>query len=382
MNGVNDQIGGCDVTELVPVEVLPASNPDGERWAAGIELVREWLNEVKDNTRATYADAIGFPFHPVTDEYRDFRTLRNGVTWLAWCARNGVQLLDVTRRDVVEWTEALRTARSPKPPHDLLSASTRAHTFTAASSFYTWAMENGHIEVSPIKMVSRKKLGVKLQKRPSPTRSLSEDEVGSLQAAADGDPVELVRLRSSALIAFLTCTGVRIEEALRLRMSDIEHTGGVRMVWVTLKGDESHPVAIPPEVGERLDRYHESRGIGKDIALPGQEGGSDSPFLFATGSGKRMGQKEARELLVRLAERAGLTAPETVTPHVMRHTHITELQKLGLADTTIQKHIGHRQVETTQRYGHHVRALEDSPAFLAARAFEQATQRQKHKGDN
>ena len=366
------------MSDLVPVEALPATNPDGETWQAGLDLVRAWLKEVTDNTRLAYADAIGFPYHPTTGEYRDFNTLRNGATWLAWCARNRVQLLEASRDHVVEWTEALRTARNSTPPHELLSDSTRAHTFTAASSFYRWAVETGHTAVNPMTLVKRKNLGVMLAKSPSTTRCLSEDEAGRLRAMADADPVEAVRLRSSALVAFLLDLGVRIEEALSQRVSKMGWQDGFRVVWLDLKGGTPHPMALPPETARRVDRYLASRGVGNQVAVRGDRAGH--PLLFATATDKRVGQKEARALLVRLATLADIANPEAVTPHVLRHTHITELQRLGYDDTTIQKHVGHKQVETTQRYGHHVLALADSPALKAAAAFEKAAKRHKREG--
>ena len=366
------------MTELVPVDALPARDPGSEKGAASLDLVRAWLKSVKDNTRLAYADAIGFPYHLATDEDRDFNTLRNGATWLAWCARNRVQLLDATREHVVEWTEVLRTARNSNPPHALLSAATRAHTFTTASSFYRWAVEAGYTAINPMTTVNRKNLGVMLAKSPSATRCLSEDEAGRLRAAADEDPVEAVRLRSSALVAFLLDLGVRIEEALSLRVAKMGWQDGFRVVWLELKGGTPHPMTLPPETAARIDRYLESRGYGKLVAVVGAEGAP--PLLFATATGRQVGQKEARALTVRLAALAGIASPGDVTPHALRHTHITELQRLGYDDTTIQKHVGHKQVETTQRYGHHIRALADSPALKAAAAFEKAAKRHKPGG--
>lgn len=359
------------MTELVPAEALPARNPDADRWTEGLQLVGQWLTETRGNTRTTYADAIGYPFHPQTGVWRDTINLRNGVTWLSWCARYGVHLFDADRQHVVAWTEALRTARHPETGA-LLGHTTRAHTFTAASAFYTWAMKAGHTALNPMALVDRKKLGVEIPKQPSPTRSLSRREVALLQRAADNDPVESVRLRSSALVAMLFRLGLRVSEVVGADTADIEWTGGVRVLWVTLKGGRRHPYKIPHEVDERLKRYLASRGVSSAVAVRGQEGASVP--LFTTGSGKRLGRKEVDDLLKRLASHAGIEGPETVSPHVARHSLITALREEKVADDKIQRYVGHKHAETTDRYGHHVLDLTNSPADVADEAFERAMQ--------
>lgn len=357
------------MTDLVPVEALPVSNPDADRWTDGLGLVGQWLAETRGNTRITYADAIGFPYHPTTGTYRDTSVLRNGVTWLAWCARNGVHLLDADRQHVVTWANALRSTPHPKTG-ELLSHMTSAHTFTAASAFYVWAMKAGHATRNPMSLIDRKKLGVDIPKEPSPTRSLSRREVALLQQAADNDPVESVRLRSSALVATLFRLGMRVSELCNLRTSDIERTGGVRVAWVTLKGERRHPYKLPREVNERLDRYLSSRGVSATVAVRGQLGGTSYP-VFATGNGAAMGRKEVDALLKRLAKRAGLDDPASVTPHVGRHSLITALREAKVADDKIQRFVGHKHAETTDRYGHHVLDLVNSPADVADELFEE-----------
>lgn len=357
------------MTDLVPVDTTPVRSPDGERWTESLGMVGLWLAEAKGNTRSTYADAIGYPFHPKTGTFRDTSTLRNGATWLSWCAANGVHLLDAGRGHVVEWTEDLREAPHPETG-ELLGHSTRAHCFTVAASLYRWAVESGETTLNPLLLVNRKKLGVDLPKNDSPTRSLSKQEVARLQHAADHDPVESVRLRSAALVALLYRLGMRVSELINSDTGDIERTGGVRVLWVTLKGGRRHAYKIPMEVGTRLDRYLAARGVGTTVAVRGQAGGTSVP-LFVTASGARMDRGDITELLQRLAGVGEIEESKSVTPHTARHSLITALRQAGVPDDKIRRFVGHLYASTTDRYGHHVLDLVNSPADIADELFEQ-----------
>ena len=62
--------------------------------------------------------------------------------------------------------------------------------------------------------------------------------------------------------------------------------------------------------------------------------------------------------------RAGLD-PNTVTPHVMRHTAITKLVQAGVDLPTIQKISGHKTLSMVLRYTHvHGRHIDNAISFL------------------
>jgi integrase/recombinase XerD len=356
--------------ELVPAEAIPAHarNPAGERWQRELVLVGQWLAEKKGNTRATYADAIGWPY----DKHganRDTAALRNGVTWLSWAAARGVHLLDARRADVVAWANALND--TPHPQTGLaLTHATRGHTFTTASAFYRWAVKAGVAERNPMDLIDRASLGVDIVKGLAMSRSLTAAEVGALLVAADHDPVESVRLRSSVIVAWLIGVSTRVSEMLDLHLNRLRYTHGQRVADVTLKGDRPHTFPIPDMVGERIDRYLDARGIGAAVALRGTT--TAPPRLIVTASGGRMDRNDVNKTLVRLARAAGIQDPARVTAHVGRHTTITALRQVDVDPSKIKESFGHRNQETTDRYGDHVLGLADSPLLRSAETFAQA----------
>lgn len=351
------------MTALVPVT---AGDTNAERWAAGLKLVEAWLMEQSGNTRAAYSSGIGWPYRP-NGTWRGYATTRNGQSWLNWCHHAGVHLLDAERVHILAWIDDFTASRSPNG--QALSKRSRAQLVSTVSSFYKWAMYSGHTKFNPVALVDRRKKQLNASKDPSPTRSLTVDETQAMLAAADRDPVQAVRLRTSTIIAFLFCIGLRVGELCKATLGDMRVQDGHRVLYVELKGSKPHFFVLPPEVCTRVDAYLASReDITRLPALRSRGTASTTP-LIATSTGKPLGRGEVRTLVKRVARLAGLDDPHSVYPHVARHTFITEARRLGYAGDSIQHHVGHADVSSTDRYGMHVINLEKSPAYGVAEAF-------------
>jgi integrase len=83
----------------------------------------------------------------------------------------------------------------------------------------------------------------------------------------------------------------------------------------------------------------------------------DSAPLFRHWKGGRCTPASLRNILARLAERAGVTLPDRPL-HAFRHYAAQAWVKAGLADLTIQHLMRHEQITTTQIY---TRAIADDP---------------------
>lgn len=346
------------MTEIVPVAAFDAN---AERWTAALLLVGEWLMEHSGNTRAAYADAIGWPYGQ-SGQWRGYTT-RKGRTWLAWCHSRGVHLFDAVRFHALAWMEVVNASG--------LSKRSRGQMLSAASSFYIWATDEGRAERNPIATINRGKQGLRTSHDPSRTRSLSKAEAAAILQAADSDPVEGVRLRSAAIVSLLL-VGPRVSEICRATLADLTVMDGRRALHVTLKGGADHYFALPPMVCQRLDHYVAAR---RDLDLLPARRDQPSAFsvpLVATATGRPVNRREVSVLVKRLAKSARIEDPDSIHPHVFRHTYITEARRQGHATAEIQHSVGHRQSSTTDRYGTHIIALERSPAYGVAEAFELA----------
>ncbi|HEY9565126.1 MAG TPA: tyrosine-type recombinase/integrase, partial [Nocardioides sp.] len=70
--------------------------------------------------------------------------------------------------------------------------------------------------------------------------------------------------------------------------------------------------------------------------------------LFLNSRGGRLSRQSAWAVLVRTAERAGVT--RDVSPHTLRHSFATHLLDGGADVRVVQELLGHASVTTTQVY--------------------------------
>lgn len=212
--------------------------------------------------------------------------------------------------------------------------------------------------------------GVVRAKRPArlPT-VLSRQEVQALLAQLDGRPWLLGSL--------LYGTGMRLLEALRLRIKDVDfHRNEITVR--NGKGGKDRRTMLPRSLVEALQReversriLHESdvaEGAG-EVHLPhalsrkypnaGRELGWQYVFPAARRSLDPRDGVERRhhfsdETLSRALKsacrRAGLIKP--VSAHTLRHSFATHMIEAGYDIRTVQELLGHKDVATTQIYTH------------------------------
>jgi integrase/recombinase XerC len=168
---------------------------------------------------------------------------------------------------------------------------------------------------------------------PSP---LTREECEALTTA----PLERQRLllewRDRALFDLLYGTGIRVGEAVSLKVRDFDPIR--RELRVRGKGDKERSVPVPAAVCETLRAYLELRrapGLLAEPLLRNARGGT----LGARGVRKVL-ERRLREL--RLARRA--------SPHQLRHSYASHLLDAEVDLRSIQELLGHERLSTTQRY--------------------------------
>jgi integrase len=170
-------------------------------------------------------------------------------------------------------------------------------------------------------------------------------------------------LRDRFLLAVLYETGMRVGQALGLRHADfVSRERLVRIVprednpnGARAKTREEHEVCVSGPLVRLYSDY-----------MVDEYGTLENDFVFVNLWGHPFGHAMTRstvnELTRSLRRRTGIV----FTPHVLRHTHATELERLGVPIEVISRRLTHASLSTTVKTYIHIgvedqrRALEQS----------------------
>jgi site-specific recombinase XerD len=153
-----------------------------------------------------------------------------------------------------------------------------------------------------------------------------------------------LELRDRAMFEVAYACGLRAEELVSLRESDVDHDG--EQLRVEGKGRKTRFVPVGEPAMVALRAYLErSRPV---LAARG-----GAPSMFLSKSGRPLSTSDVRRRLARWVRRAGALGergPGAVTPHALRHSFATHLLDGGADLRSIQELLGHASVSSTQIY--------------------------------
>ena len=281
--------------------------------------VRTWLDHLSVE-RGLAANTLA--------SYR--RDLRRYVDYLHSV---GISSLDrITEATVADFLMRLREGDAEHPP---LSATSAARTVVAVRGFHKFAVRDGLTPLDPASAV----------KPPAPAKRLPKalplSDVEAILEAA-GLPGTTLALRDRALLEVLYGTGARISEAVGLDVDDLDLEDG--QVLLRGKGSKERIVPVGSFAREAVTAYL-TRARPELVSSTARGGG---PALFLNARGGRLSRQSAWTVLVRAAERAGVT--KDVSPHTLRHSFATHLLDGGADVRVVQELLGHASVTTTQVY--------------------------------
>jgi integrase/recombinase XerD len=175
-----------------------------------------------------------------------------------------------------------------------------------------------------------------------PAEPLTVAEVRALLDAC-GDST-LSKVRTHALLVVLWRAGLRIGEALRLRVSDVDF--GARSIRVLhTKTRQARTVGIDDEALAVVAAWIGARSVA---------GIGDGPlFCRLHGQpGAPLSSRYVRQELARINQRARVQ--HRVHPHGLRHTMAVESVREGVPVTQISRQLGHSSIATTAVYLDHL----------------------------
>jgi len=156
----------------------------------------------------------------------------------------------------------------------------------------------------------------------------SKEELGYLFYLAGLD-----NLRDKALFMTIYGAGLRISEAAKLKVSDIESESG-RILIRKGKGGRDRYAILPKKALDALREYWKQS--------------QPSEWLFVTKKGNRMEEKSIQDAWKKYVKRSGFT--KHITVHTLRHCFATHLLNEGNNVFAIKRLLGHVRIDTTTWY--------------------------------
>lgn len=204
-----------------------------------------------------------------------------------------------------------------------------ARHFSSLRGFLHYLNREGHYPYSTDTMLAAPKLGRYLP------QCLSIEEVDSVFseiAETSRNP-----LRDTALLELLYSAGLRISEALNIRLQDIDFENE----WLTPigKGNKQRLVPLGAKAKENLKAWISE---GRQLTKP------KSDCIILNNRGKPMSRMGAWKIINAFTAHLG----KQVSPHTFRHSFATHCLAAGMDLRVLQELLGHADLGTTQIYTH------------------------------
>ncbi len=209
------------------------------------------------------------------------------------------------------------------------------HHISVLRSFFAYLLENEVVETNPFTLVSQPKT---TKKMPD---FLYYDEFEMLV-----DSIDLTTplgRRNQMIIELMYATGLRVSEAVNLKLTDIDFHQD--LLVVKGKGGKTRYVPFNPICEQYVKAYIED--TRKELMDKSHE---DHSYLFVNQYGRKITERGVYDIL----EKVSLNSPlkKKVHPHMLRHTFATHLLNEGADIRVVQEMMGHADLSSTQIYTH------------------------------
>ncbi len=272
------------------------------------DIIREYLSFVKVEK--------GLSVNSLQAYEGDLAKLR------AWAEKNELDIIRMSRQDLREWMIDLGRSN--------LSVNSKRRLISVLRGFYKFLMIDGHIKENPAELLDVPQKGSYLP------RFLNQAEIEALLLVPDVSTE--TGLRDRAILEVMYASGLRVSEAVSMRLKDIDLDSGI--LTTTGKGSKTRRVPVGSSAVEWLKSYISLRQKKENIEVSN---------LFVTPAGRPVTRQTIFLFIKEYAEKCGL---EDVSPHTLRHSFATHLVQNRADIRSVQQMLGHADISTTQIYTH------------------------------
>ena len=210
-----------------------------------------------------------------------------------------------------------------------LAAKSQARIISGIKAFFKYCILEEITKKDPSVLLESPKL-----KRSLPD-TLSYPEVEKIISAVDLSKPE--GTRNKAILETLYSCGLRVTEAINLRISNLYFDLG--FIRVIGKGDKERLVPIGKSALKHIKLYKDHTRVH----IPVKKGNED--ILFLNRRGSRMSRVMIFYIIKEAVAAAGIK--KTVSPHTFRHSFATHLIEGGADLRAVQEMLGHESITTT-----------------------------------
>jgi len=173
-------------------------------------------------------------------------------------------------------------------------------------------------------------------------KSLAGSEIESMLQKRGQPPVlsamaTALAHRDCALLEMLYAAGLRVSEAVNVKLEDLKLELG--HVLVRGKGDKERLVPLGRAAQHSLRAY---LAEGRSVLL----GEKISPMLFVRRGGSRLTRQRVWQMV------SAASPARHASPHMLRHSCATHMVENGADLRTVQTILGHADISTSQIYTH------------------------------
>ncbi|MCF0224859.1 MAG: tyrosine recombinase [Fibrobacter sp.] len=241
--------------------------------------------------------------------------------FVAWLDQNAFDLKELTPQKLDEFLTITCKDLGYSP-------TSIARHFSSLRGFLKFMQKEGEYDFTTESMLATPRLGKYL-----PTY-LTRDEIDSVfESASNGKNA----LRDTALFELMYSAGLRISEALSIRLSQLD----IDNEWLTPigKGNKQRLVPLGENAKKNLSLWILE---GRPLTQP------KSDIIILNSKGSPMSRMGAWKIV----QQHTMHLTKQVSPHTFRHSFATHCLEAGMDLRVLQELLGHADISTTQIYTH------------------------------
>lgn len=199
---------------------------------------------------------------------------------------------------------------------------------SSLKNYYDYLEYKHLIEYNPLKDLNRPK---KEKRLPNFINNNDYEEIIKKSL----ERTDFIGHRNTLLLELLYSSGIRISEALNIKIKDINI--GDKSIRILGKGSKMRIVYFGEYAKEYLEEYLKVRN-------------SSLEYLFLNKNNTLLTRRGAEYIISNLVKTSLLK--KKVTPHTFRHSYATEMLNNGADIRSVQELLGHSSLSTTGIYTH------------------------------